>query len=85
MKGENAMDVKKYMEVEQTPFIEKAKATLDRIGYLVEMLDTARELINEIPEEDSAEGLKKAYKDLGKAFAICIDKEQNQLKGAIEK
>lgn len=79
------MDVKRYMKKEELPFKESALARLDRIYSLVDGLDKLKATVEAIPEQNSSEGLKAAYKALAKAFTDVIKEEQAGLTEEVER
>ena len=82
------IEVKKAMQVEpKTPaqiYRERSLAITDRLCWLVDLLEEVRRTIDDIPEENNLDSLKSAYKELGKAFAKCIDAEQAKLSECVE-
>lgn len=79
------MDVRKYVKKDPLTFKESALARIDRIYKLVDGLDRLRETVDSIPEQNSSEGLKAAYKALAKAFTDVIKEEQAGLTEEVER
>ena len=80
----NIKEEVKAMQNRRT-FKERAYLVIGRLEKLCVMLDKVRDMVEDIPEENSNEALKNAYKELAKAFAICIDTEQTKLTEEVEK
>ena len=83
MKGKEKMTVNIKEEVKaienKKSFRERTLMVNARIKQLCLMLDEARYIVEEIPEENSSEALKHAYKELGRAFTDTIAVEQAKL------
>lgn len=79
------MNVREYVKKDELPFKESALARIDRIYKLVDGLDRLRETVEAIPEQNSSEGLRRAYKTLAKAFTDAIKEEQIGLTQEVER